>query len=110
MIELDTYDQNLVNYIKRNKNKSNLFICNIEHCSTSGMTRWIKIGMIYKGEFINITPLVKRLDGQPYGTRDGFKIGGCGMDMIFATLDTFFSNMGVKHPYKCNAVQQYMRF
>ena len=109
--ELTDYDKKLIAHIKRNKDKFNLFICNVEHVSQSGMTRFIKVAMIYKGEFVNITPLVRKLDGQKlHNTYDGYKIGGCGMDMIFATLQNLGSNIGIDHPYKHAAFQHYRTF
>ena len=110
-LELTDYDLKIIAYIKRNKNKRDLFIATVEHVSSSGMTRFIKYAIIYKGEFLNVTHLFRKLDGQKmHHEYDGYKIGGCGMDMIFAGLQAFAGNIGLDSPWKLGAFQHYRTF
>ena len=109
--ELTDYDLKIIAHIKRNKNKPRLFTATIEHVSSSGMTRYIKYGIVYKGEFLNVTHLFRKMEGQKIHHKyDGYKIGGCGMDMIFAGLQAFAGNIGVKNPVHSAAFQHYDMF
>ncbi len=108
---MSEYNKKLISYIKENKNKRDLFICNIEHVSASGMTRWIKVGMIYKRKFIDISPLFINMAGQKrYLNHEGVKITGCGMDMCFALLQDFAHNIGIENPLNEDAFQHYINF
>jgi len=74
-------------YIKAIKNRS--MCCIIPHVSKSGMSRIIKLHSLYSNKglynYRNYTCFMQAL-GYTYA-KDyyGFRIGGCGMDMIFAT-------------------------
>lgn len=109
-IELTDYQKDIIAFLKRNKNKRDLFIATIPHVATSGMSRDIKLAVFYKGEFTNITWLVAKIMGKKLSKREAINIGGCGMDMIFATLENFYSCLGVKQPWKYSAIQHYKYF
>ncbi len=111
MTKLTDYDIKLINYIKRNKNKYNLFVCDVEHVSNTGMTRFIKVSMIYKGELVRLNHLIRTVLNQKIHNKyEGIKMTGCGMDMIFALLDNFVSNITNDRGYKFKSVQHYKTF
>jgi hypothetical protein len=89
MIEM--YDQQ----IKRSKaNKQPVIIAEVKSVSSSGMSRKISVGMVRKnGMYQNITPAICALYGD-VKLQDCcgwcFTVKGCGMDMIYHTLETVF--------------------
>jgi hypothetical protein len=109
-IVITDYDQDILDYIKANANTRELFICTIPHVSQSGMSRDIRFGIIYKGQFVNVTYLVCKLMKSKMSKHDAYRVGGCGMDMIFHSLETFMSRLGIDKAWNKNAVQSYKLF
>lgn len=83
---LTSYDKKLIDYIKRNKYKRDLFIINIATISQSGLSRTMKVGMVYKGEFVNITYLAAKLLNKKLTQQEAVRVTGCGMDMRFSLI------------------------
>lgn len=110
MKNISTYENDIIKHLKRNRNKRDVIIANIPHVAASGMSRHIKLATIYKGEFVNITWLAAKLLNKKLNKNDALTISGCGMDMIFHTIDCLYSALGFEHGYKLNAVQNYKRF
>ena len=109
-IELSEWERDIVRFLKRNKGKRDLFIATIPHVSSSGMYRHIKLAIIYKGEFTNITFLAAKILGKKLTKKDAIGVGGCGMDMIFHTLEHLCYALGAKHGWQCDAAQHYRYF
>lgn len=70
-------------------------IASVVHVSKSGMSRRIAFGLIHNNELLNITYYIAQLTGWKMKD-DGVVVKGCGMDMIFHTLDTAAHKLGVK--------------
>lgn len=72
------------------KIKAGKMLASVVSVSKSGMSRRIKFYYIHNGELQNATSAVKFLrqaGAWDYDVIDkGFRVGGCGMDMIFHTL------------------------
>lgn len=91
-IEIDTIKCSIDRYIKASK--EHRIICNIESVSSSGMSRVIKFLEISHGSprdergkqygLLTFWALFTALGYRQAG-RDGFRVHGCGMDMVFAT-------------------------
>ena len=64
-----------------------IIYCNVTKVSPSGMSRTIEFYAIKDNELLRITHLVAGAGDYPL-TGDGLRIGGCGMDMRFAALDS----------------------
>ena len=109
-IQLSEWEKQITAYIKRHLNTPNLFVCSLAHVSKSGMQREVKIGLVHKSQFADITYIVNKFAGQKLGKNGGVVMRGCGMDMIFACLDNFAASLGVEYPHKFNAVQHYRLF
>lgn len=81
--------------------KEGRILVSIPHISSSGMSRVIRFREISKFESYGKTyPQILQFDwfleqlGYCYDKNwDGIKIGGCGMDMVFATLDAVSSSL-----------------
>lgn len=95
-------------HIKRNLNKVDFFKVNVTKVSTSGMTRRMKVYVIYKGELHNITHMVAEATGWNQN-ENGVSVQGCGMDMCFHMLDTYVGKAFRTHkrPHHMKAVQHY---
>lgn len=109
-IELSEWEKGVVNHMRRNKGKRDLFIATVVNVSSSGMYRHIKLALIYKGQFVNVTYLAAKLMGKNLTKKDALGVGGCGMDMIFHTLQSLYYAIGVKEGWKYDAVQHYRYF
>jgi len=91
-IEMGTIKCSIDRYIKASK--EHRIICNIESVSSSGMSRVIRFLEISHGSardekgkqygLLTFWALFVALGYQQAG-RDGFRVHGCGMDMVFAT-------------------------
>ena len=64
-----------------------IIYCNVTKVSSSGMSRNIEFYAIKDNELMRITHLVAGAGDYPL-TYNGLRIGGCGMDMRFAALDS----------------------
>lgn len=85
---LEHFDSDAKRYI--NACNSGRLMCNIESVSRSGMSRVMRFFELSKatnGRFYqqNFWSLFKILGYQSINNSDGFRINGCGMDMVFAT-------------------------
>ena len=71
--------------------------------SKSGMSRRLSFFMVEDSELINITHVIAQVLGKKLNNKEcSFRVKGCGMDMIFATLSAFASRIGFKKdPYWC---------
>lgn len=74
--------QDLRRFLKRGET----IYCILRHVSRSGMMREIDLVVMRKGQDYHITYNASIVLGYRLGTRDGIKIGGCGMDMGFALV------------------------
>lgn len=70
--------------------KENRMICNIEHVSKSGMSRYLTFKYLQKSKYdknrynlINTNFLFKTLGYRFNKNHCAFFVGGCGMDMVF---------------------------
>lgn len=68
----------------------------VNHVSASGMSRRIGLYFIKDGELVDISyHASKAMDwGYKDGYDGGIKVSGCGMDMLFHTIDVFSYAMG----------------
>lgn len=78
--------------------KQGRVICNIESVSASGMSRTLKFlecnGSIKSGfNYLNFWKLFKDLGFSQGRNTNAFRIGGCGMDMVFHTNYTIIHNL-----------------
>lgn len=55
----------------------------VKHVSRSGMMREISLYAVVDGELQWLSGLAARAMGERLGPREGIKVGGCGMDMVF---------------------------
>lgn len=63
--------------------------CNVTHVSSSGMSRTIDFYVIENNDLVRITHLIA--GAADYSMTDnGLRVGGCGMDMRFAVLDSVY--------------------
>ncbi|MBO6224373.1 MAG: hypothetical protein J6N72_02810 [Psychrobacter sp.] len=101
-------------YMWNNRKKPQLFIVNIHSVSKSGMSRKLKLGMIYNGAFVDVTRLVAEITDNKFDQKNyALTIEGGGMDMIFALLESLYSRLSSKkdgNAYRLNAVQSYVLF
>lgn len=96
-----------------NKLKPAKIVASIASVSASGMSRRIKFGFVRKtGEFVDVTRLFAELYGSKVrSSYSGFQVNGCGMDMIFHTLDSIFYTITPKSEWsKYNLFCRYERF
>lgn len=85
----------------------------IASVAASGMSRKIKFGFVRKnGEFVDITRVFAELYGAKVSSSySGFKVNGCGMDMIFHVMDSIFYTITPKSEWsKYNHFCRYERF
>ena len=68
----------------------------VNHVSQSGMSRNVGLYIIKNGDLLNISYwAAKALEwGYKDGYNGGVKVSGCGMDMLFATIDALSYAMG----------------
>lgn len=82
----ENFEKDVKTYIKALKANRALFT--VTHVSKSGMTRYINVksfeGKMSKGYFRNYINMFKVLGYEYNRDYDSFKIGGCGMNMVFA--------------------------
>ena len=110
--EIDIFTENAKRYIKAIK--QGRVICNIEHVSTSGMSRNLKFiecsGNTKKGfRYLNFWSLFKNLGFSSPKNSNCFKISGCGMDMVFHTNYTIINNLhqlGFINKKECEILSQ----
>ena len=88
-------------------------VATIASVSASGMSRKVKFGFVRKtGEFVDITRIFAELYGAKVrSSYSGFKVNGCGMDMIFHVMDNIYYTITPKSEW-CNYNQfcRYERF
>ena len=69
----------------------------VRSVARSGMSRTMSFYMVEDGELINITHVVAEVCGYKLNEDNWtIRVRGCGMDMIFATLDHFAKGLGFK--------------
>lgn len=98
---LSEFDLNLCKKIKRAliTGKGGQIAAFVVRVAPSGMSRIIRFKFVdNKGNIYNIDHIVSQFVGTR--TEDGVRVGGCGMDMIFASIYNFLSGLGVKDAYK----------
>ena len=83
--DIDDFIRNAQRYVKASK--ENRIFCVIKSVSSTGMSRVMQFAECSKGKerynFLNFWALFKALGYTE--TDKGFRISGCGMDMVFAT-------------------------
>lgn len=96
--KLTEYELKLAKEIKRAllKNKRRKMLVYVHHVAPSGMSRTLRFTFIDSyGDPLNADLIISKVAGETR-TYDGVRVKGCGMDMIFATLNCFLIGMGVK--------------
>lgn len=86
---MNDFDKKLLNHIKRNSDKSGLFYGAVTHVSKSGMSRNIKLYIVYKGGIVRVTHIVAQALGRKLNRDLSLTVKGCGMDMVFDTINNF---------------------
>ena len=107
---LEIYDAQM-NAAKQHKQAR--IIASVASVSASGMSRKVKYGFIRKtGEIVDITRLFAKLYGAKVrSSYSGFKVNGCGMDMIFHVMYCIFYTLTPKPEWnKYNDFCRYERF
>lgn len=96
-IELNEYQKKLITAIKKGIIKNpRLMIATIKSVAKSGMSRVISFYYISKNKDLhNLDFLISLIAGNKLKD-NGVFVKGCGMDMIFATLDSFYKGIGLK--------------
>lgn len=78
--------------------KKNKILVYVVDVAKSGMSRRLRFTFIDKhGNVCYLDYLLSKFCGTL--TDEGLRVRGCGMDMIFHTLECFLSACGVKNPY-----------
>lgn len=84
--------------LKKRMSKGEIY-ANVRSVSRSGMSRVIDFYMVDENKTLQniaLTPIGHALEG--YNRKlQGYKAGGCGMDMIFATLYSWWHDIGCPH-------------
>lgn len=93
---IESFEKDAAEYIKAIKERR--MLCTIKSVSNSGMSRNIKFHSCQKTKtgyyFRNYWTFFKTLGYTPASSdRDTFRIGGCGMDMIFHTNYTIIHKL-----------------
>ena len=112
-IDDSTFIDHALRYIKAIKEKR--MICSIGSVSRSGMSRTIKFLEMIKSDtsdqhhLLNFYQFFEALGYKPIKDSDYFRIGGCGMDMIFYTNYTIMHDlkrMGFITDEECRTLAQ----
>lgn len=106
-LRLTEWEIDLLCYIRRQRNKNDLFIVSIPSVSSSGMSRKMKFAINKNGELIRVTHLFAKVLKKKFLDDDTIRVQGCGMDMVFATIDRFLAELGIDRAYKCKSTNQY---
>jgi hypothetical protein len=108
----ESFVKDATRYVKAIKERR--IICNIESVSKSGMSRNIKFLAPEKYDtgyqYLNFFAFMRSLGFSPVNSRsDCFRIGGCGMDMIFHTNYTIIHKLhrlGLLNKKECEKLAQ----
>lgn len=65
----------------------------VTHVSKSGMLRYIKLYILENNRLYNISYHTALLIGESYNPDKGFKVTGCGMDMIYHAISRLNETM-----------------
>jgi hypothetical protein len=98
-VSIDSFTGNAKRYIKAIK--EGRVICSIGSVSNSGMSRTIKFVECAKSQnvkpaqyyYLNFFQFFEIMGFTPVKSSDYFRIGGCGMDMIFHTNYTIINSL-----------------
>ena len=95
--------------------KENRMICNIEHVTSSGMTRYLTFNYLEKNKYtkkynlLNTYFIFKSLSYRYNKNHNAFTVYGCGMDMGFSTnynnIHDFY-NLGFLTEKECRFLAQ----
>ena len=96
--------------------KENRMICNIEHVSKSGMSRYLTFKYMERSQYdkkrynlLNTYFLFKHLGYRYNKNHEAFYVGGCGMNMVFHTnycnIHDFY-RLGFISKKECAALSQ----
>lgn len=109
--DLDNFIQDAKNYI--NAIRTGRMLCIIESVSKSGMSRVIKFHSCEKGKnrywYRQYRAFFIVLGYSEVKNSDGFRINGCGMDMVFHTNYTIIHNLyrlGLLSKSECEKLAQ----
>ena len=105
--ELVDFERDVNDYIKAIKERS--MLCVIKSVSKSGMSRVLAFHSYQGGSYRQYNNLFTVLGFKESTSRNGFKIGGCGMDMIFHTNYTIIHklcSLGYITKEECNVLAQ----
>jgi len=112
-VSVQSFTDNAKRYLKAIQDRR--VICNIESVSRSGMSRNMRFveiskrGGSYGHSMLNFYELFKILGFTQAKDSDCFRIGGCGMDMVFATnyrIVGQLRNLGIVTKARASKLQQ----
>ena len=84
---LSSYEADTIKWIRKTRPKIYTLI---NHVSQSGMLRIIDVFALRNNNKIWLSPLIEKMTSYNRdNTRDGLRVGGCGMDMGFAVVYAF---------------------
>ena len=82
------------------KKQKGVILATIKSVARSGMSRRISFALVKNNEVFILDGVMAKLTGlKDGGYCKGLSVGGCGMDMIFHTLECFLQAQGVKDAY-----------
>ena len=84
------------------KKQKGVILATIKSVARSGMSRRISFALIKNNEVLVLDGVISKLTGfKDNGkySHEGLTVGGCGMDMVFHTLECFLQAQGVKDAY-----------
>lgn len=82
------------------KGKREKVIVYVKSVSSSGMSRNLRFAFVDKGAVLYPNYLFSKLGIGTFTKEGSLRVKGCGMDMIFHTLDLFLQINKVKDAYK----------
>lgn len=112
-VSVESFTDNAKRYLKAIQDRR--MVCNIESVSRSGMSRNMRFveiskrGGSYGHSMLNFFELFKVLGYTQAKDSDCFRIGGCGMDMVFATNYSIVGqlrNLGIVTAKRASKLQQ----
>ena len=77
------------------KKQKGVILATIKSVARSGMSRRISFALIKNNEVLILDGVISKLTGFK-DSHEGLTVGGCGMDIVFHTLECFLQAQGVK--------------
>lgn len=90
--ELTKWETEVLQTLWNKRKKPRVITLCLIKVSNGGMNRQFKVATIFEKEIVSITRLVAKVSGERHNRdSDTVSIGGCGMDMGFALMNTFYA-------------------